>query len=197
MKKGKVFVLLFFFFFFSFSYADDFDLFEKFDKEDKETFNSLIEQARECIKNWQFYCARDALKKAKNYITSKKDKQKINQMYGYLKEEERRKEEQERLEEMRRNAITITLLRKEYKPEFIEYEVEVRTGYGDTDRFLVFATPHGDGTYNIGSFKFSSSGSYSSPLGWLSTSHCGRKTEVNSLEKAVFYYLKCMYKGSY
>jgi len=74
---------------------DAFEMFDQFDEQDKKIFNSLLEKAESCINKDDFECAEEALRKAKKYILSKKDSQRIDRLYAKLEEEKERKNRQE------------------------------------------------------------------------------------------------------
>ncbi len=60
------------------------DTFEQFERMDAAEFNDLIEQAKTCIKNWDFACAKAKLEKARLSITRKGDNATITSLKKYM-----------------------------------------------------------------------------------------------------------------
>ena len=60
------------------------DTFEQFERMDAAEFNDLIEQAKTCIKNWDFACAKAKLEKARLSITRKGDNAIITSLKKYM-----------------------------------------------------------------------------------------------------------------
>ncbi len=63
---------------------DAFDTFEQFEQMDAAEFDDLIEQAKGCITDWDFACAKESLKKAKRYITKKADNATIASLKKFM-----------------------------------------------------------------------------------------------------------------
>jgi len=142
--------------------AGDLDLFKRFDRYDKKMFNKYLNKAKKCIKKWNFSCAEDALAKAKKYISSKRDKEKIKRMYSYLEEEKERKRRKEEKRyannsgtdsSERTNTISYTISKYSYD-DHIEYVINFSDGrkglmfthfYRDNGRLYYHISINGDG----------------------------------------------------
>jgi len=73
-----------------------FDQFDKFDEIEKKEFNKFLKKAKSCIEEGDFYCAENALKEARKYISCKKDIKKIDALREKLasaRESRRKKNE--------------------------------------------------------------------------------------------------------
>ena len=84
----KKFIAAFLIFYIVPTYA--LDVFSEFERQDKIQFNKLKNEVKNCIKNWNFKCAENKLEKMRKYITSKKDKKIINELWNMeIKEKEK------------------------------------------------------------------------------------------------------------
>lgn len=200
--------------FFSFSlYAQtgDLDMFDQFEKQDKQEFVHLKKQIEKCIKNWNFSCAQKKLAQIKNYATTKKDVQDIRNLKTELADaryEKRRQDEERRLkEELARahksvqigncqrgtNSYEMCQLFVDRKRDgFIFYKLK------DTNTYDIYI----QGSKSVAA---GNGGYYSMSLNSVWTTQCGdsvfghhaKRIFVYNLSKALYLYANCFVNGKY
>jgi len=195
MKK----FLIFLFPLFLFAGFNDFSAFDKFDRMDKQEFNRLKKEAKECIKNWNFSCARNKLKNMKKYITSKKDNKIIDNLWSELYREESAKE---RYEEAQRRANS-------NKSFSLEYCYNGSSGGARCCRAIIDGEDKGsicykwDSHYNHYSIfpvfgaEIYENGYYDPNLHMIWTTKCGKTYTVYSIASALNKFLNCVANGHY
>jgi hypothetical protein len=155
MKRKKLFFLIFISFSFLIiaiflilvkkSKLAQLNSFDTFEQQDKKTFNNLINKTESCINNREFDCAEKLLKKAKKYILSKKDSEKISELYAKIeekKEEETYYGEPERTNE---GIVSISLLDCNNDGSRKTCTLKVKYASGDIKYFTLVIKPNNNG----------------------------------------------------
>jgi len=183
---------------FLFAGINDFSAFDKFDRMDKQEFNRLKKEARRCINNWNFDCARNRLYKMKKYITSKKDNKIIDNLWSDLNKEEdiKRKYEVARRANSSKSiyigscyngtgARCCALYINEEKEGTFCYKWN--SSYNHYDIFSLFGA------------NFSVIGYYAPSLHMIWTTKCGDSSagSVYSISEAIRKYANCVANGHY
>jgi hypothetical protein len=116
---------------------DEFDNFDQFDRQERGEFNRLINEAQNCINKWDFECAERALKEARRYILSRKDSQKIRQMYARLKEEKERKRRYEEEQRRASEEVYVKIRACEDKGSYTLCILDARDNRGRSEIFTL------------------------------------------------------------
>lgn len=190
--------------------SSEFEMFKKFEKQDKSEFKVLKSKIEKCIKNWDFVCAQKDLSLLKNYVTTKNDVETVVRLknnLSYEKDRKKRQEEEALLKQKiahSRKSIRIGDCRNG-NGGYRGCSLYVNGSYDGS----IFYKLKNDNTYDIyilGSKNAGSNGGYySTSLHSVWTTQCGdsvfgsssKKIFVYDLEKALYMYADCYINGTY